>query len=126
MKPTVVLVHGAYAESSSWNGVLEPLTTAGHRVIAFATPLRGVASDAALLSDLIRTLDGPVVLVGHSYGGAGLTNTALAAAPRLDPGRDSRAGSVGRRRLRHLHRSGEIPPSVRRRPARGAGPLDGR
>ncbi|WP_127504708.1 alpha/beta fold hydrolase [Actinoplanes solisilvae] len=83
MKPTVVLVHGAYAESSSWNGVLEPLTTAGHRVIAFATPLRGVASDAALLSDLIRTLDGPVVLVGHSYGGAVLTNTSDAAAGRV-------------------------------------------
>ena len=74
MKPTVILVHGAYAESSSWNGVLEPLTAAGHRVNAFATPLRGVASDAALLSDLLRTLDGPVVLAGHSYGGAVITN----------------------------------------------------
>ena len=78
MKPTVILVHGAYAESSSWNGVLEPLTTAGHRVIAFATPLRGVASDAALLSDLLRTVDGPVLLVGHSYGGAVITNVVTA------------------------------------------------
>jgi pimeloyl-ACP methyl ester carboxylesterase len=78
MKPTVILVHGAYAESSSWNAVLEPLSAAGHRVIAFATPLRGVATDAALLSDLLRTLDGPVVLAGHSYGGAVLTNVAAA------------------------------------------------
>ena len=78
MKPTVILAHGAYAESSSWNGVLEPLVTAGHRVIAFATPLRGVASDAALLSDLLRTVEGPVVLVGHSYGGAVVTNVAAA------------------------------------------------
>ncbi len=78
MKPTVILVHGAYAESSSWNAVLEPLSTAGHRVIAFATPLRGVASDAAMLSDLLRTVDGPVVLAGHSYGGAVLTNAAAA------------------------------------------------
>ena len=79
MKPTVILVHGAYAESSSWNGVLEPLSAAGHRVIAFGTPLRGVASDAALLSDLLRTLAGPVILAGHSYGGAVITNVAAAA-----------------------------------------------
>lgn len=78
MKPTVILVHGAYAGSSSWNGVLEPLLTAGHRVIPFATPLRGVASDAALLSDLLRTVEGPVILAGHSYGGAVLTNVVAA------------------------------------------------
>ena len=74
MKPTVILVHGAYADSSSWNDVVEPLQAQGHRVVAFANPLRGVRSDAALLSDLIRSVDGPVVLAGHSYGGAVLTN----------------------------------------------------
>ena len=74
MTSTVILVHGAYAESSSWNGVAEPLLAAGHRVIAFAAPLRGVATDAALLSDLVRSVEGPVVLVGHSYGGAIITN----------------------------------------------------
>ncbi|MCM4085091.1 alpha/beta fold hydrolase [Paractinoplanes hotanensis] len=74
MKPTVILVHGAYAESSSWNGILEPLTAAGHRVIAFATPLRGVATDATLLSELVATIEGPVLLAGHSYGGAVITN----------------------------------------------------
>jgi pimeloyl-ACP methyl ester carboxylesterase len=74
MKPTIILVHGAYADSSSWNGVLEPLLADGHTVIAFAVPLRSVASDAALLSDLVRSVEGPIVLVGHSYGGAVITN----------------------------------------------------
>ncbi|MEX5719110.1 alpha/beta fold hydrolase [Geodermatophilus maliterrae] len=74
MKPTIVLVHGAYAESSSWNDVITPLVDEGHRVIAWAVPLRGVARDAAALTDLVRSIDGPVVLVGHSYGGALLSN----------------------------------------------------
>jgi pimeloyl-ACP methyl ester carboxylesterase len=90
MKPTVILTHGAYADSSSWNGVLEPLSTAGHRVIAFATPLRGVATDGALLSDLLRTVDGPVILAGHSYGGAVVTN--VVAAPGQVDGAVSIAG----------------------------------
>ena len=70
---TVVLVHGAYAGSSSWDGVVGPLLAEGHSVISFANPLRSVASDAALLSDLVRSVEGPVVLVGHSYGGAVMT-----------------------------------------------------
>ncbi len=74
MKPTIVLVHGAYAESSSWNDVVPPLVDEGHRVIAWAAPLRGIAQDAVALADLVRSVDGPVVLVGHSYGGALLTN----------------------------------------------------
>jgi pimeloyl-ACP methyl ester carboxylesterase len=74
MKPTIVLVHGAYAESSSWNDVIGSLVDAGHRVIAYAVPLRGLARDAAGLADLVRSVEGPVVLVGHSYGGALLTN----------------------------------------------------
>jgi pimeloyl-ACP methyl ester carboxylesterase len=74
MKPTIVLVHGAFADASSWNGVIEPLAGSGHRVIAAANPLRGLASDAAAISDLIASIDGPVVLVGHSYGGAVITN----------------------------------------------------
>jgi pimeloyl-ACP methyl ester carboxylesterase len=72
MTPTIVLVHGAYADSTSWEGVLGRLPADG-RVIAFANPLRGLASDAALLTDLVRSIDGPVVLVGHSYGGAVMT-----------------------------------------------------
>jgi pimeloyl-ACP methyl ester carboxylesterase len=76
MKPTIVLVHGAYAEASSWNDLIGPLLDEGHRVIAWAVPLRGVASDAGQLTDLVRSIEGPVVLVGHSYGGALLTNVA--------------------------------------------------
>jgi pimeloyl-ACP methyl ester carboxylesterase len=74
MPPTIVLVHGAFAESASWNRVIDPLVAAGHRVIAAANPLRGLASDAAAVSDVVHSLDGPVVLVGHSYGGAVITN----------------------------------------------------
>jgi pimeloyl-ACP methyl ester carboxylesterase len=74
MKPTVVLVHGAFAESSSWSGVVERLSAEGHPVVAFAVPLRGLATGAALLSDLVRSINGPVVLAAHSYGGAVVTN----------------------------------------------------
>jgi pimeloyl-ACP methyl ester carboxylesterase len=74
VKPTIVLVHGAFAESSSWNGVIDPLQHEGHTVIAAANPLRGLASDAAALSDLVRTIDGPVVLAAHSYGGMVISN----------------------------------------------------
>jgi len=74
MIPTIVLVHGAFAESASWDRVIEPLRAAGHPVMAAANPLRGLASDAAAISDLVRTIEGPVVLVGHSYGGAVTSN----------------------------------------------------
>jgi pimeloyl-ACP methyl ester carboxylesterase len=74
MPPTTVLVHGAFAESASWDRVIDQLLSAGHPVIAAANPLRGLASDAAAVSDLVRTIDGPVVLVAHSYGGAVISN----------------------------------------------------
>jgi pimeloyl-ACP methyl ester carboxylesterase len=74
MPPTIVLVHGAFAGSASWDGVIAPLRAAGHRVIAAANPLRGLAADAAAVSDLVRTVDGPVLLVAHSYGGAVTSN----------------------------------------------------
>ena len=74
MKPTIVLVHGAFAESASWDGVIDSLAGAGHPVIAAANPLRGVATDAAAVGDLLRAVDGPVVLVGHSYGGMVISN----------------------------------------------------
>jgi pimeloyl-ACP methyl ester carboxylesterase len=72
--PTIVLVHGAFAESASWDRVIDPLVAAGHPVIAAANPLRSVAADAAAVSDLVRTIDGPVVLAAHSYGGMVITN----------------------------------------------------
>jgi pimeloyl-ACP methyl ester carboxylesterase len=74
MKPTIVLVHGAFAESAGWNNVIAALLRADCPVIAAANPLRGVAHDARALSDHVRTIDGPVVLVGHSYGGAVISN----------------------------------------------------
>jgi pimeloyl-ACP methyl ester carboxylesterase len=74
MKPTIVLVHGAFAESASWDGVIDSLAGAGHPVIAAANPLRGLAADAAAVGDLLRAVDGPVVLVGHSYGGMVISN----------------------------------------------------
>src|SRR4051794_27583797 len=74
MLSTIVLVHGAFAESASWDQVIEHLQNAGHGVIAAANPLRGLASDAAAVSDLVRTIEGPVVLVAHSYGGAVISN----------------------------------------------------
>ena len=73
MTSTIVLVHGAYAESASWDGVAGRLLADGQRLTAFANPLRGLASDTALLTDLVGSIEGPVVLVGHSYGGAVMT-----------------------------------------------------
>jgi pimeloyl-ACP methyl ester carboxylesterase len=74
MKPTIVLVHGAFAESASWDNVIDALASAGHPVIAAANPLRDLDADAATVADLIRTVEGPVVLVAHSYGGAVISN----------------------------------------------------
>ncbi len=73
MKPTIVLVHGAFAESSSWDSVVDRLLSSGYDAVAAANPLRGVDVDARALSDLIRSVQGPVLLVGHSYGGAVMT-----------------------------------------------------
>lgn len=74
MPPTIVLVHGAFAESASWAGVAQRLHAAGHPVVAAPNPLRGIAADAAYVSDIVRTIQGPIVLVGHSYGGMVITN----------------------------------------------------
>jgi pimeloyl-ACP methyl ester carboxylesterase len=76
---TVVLVHGAFADSSSWTGVIERLQAAGVRVTAPANPLRGIAVDSAYLASLLDQIPGPVLAVGHSYGGAVISNAASAA-----------------------------------------------
>ena len=78
-KPTIVLVHGAYADASSWNGVIERLQQQGYTVIAPANPLRGVTADSAYTASLLAQIDGPVLLAGHSYGGAVITNAATSA-----------------------------------------------
>ncbi len=75
-KPTVVLVHGAFADASGWNGVITRLTRAGYPVRALPNPLRGPATDSADIGRFLDTIPGPVVLVGHSYGGAVITNAA--------------------------------------------------
>ena len=79
MRPTIVLVHGAFAENSSWDGVVDPLLDAGYPVIAAPNTLRGVSTDASMVSDLVRTIDGPVVLAGHSYGGMVISNVDAGA-----------------------------------------------
>jgi pimeloyl-ACP methyl ester carboxylesterase len=75
-KPTIVLVHGAFAESSSWNGVIAQLQQHDVRAIAVANPLRRLAGDAAYVRDVLASIDGPVVLVGHSYGGLVISEAA--------------------------------------------------
>ena len=79
-KPTVVLVHGAWADSSSWSEVVRRLQSDGYTVEVPPNPLRGLASDAAYLSAYLQTIVGPIVLVGHSYGGAVITNAAAGNA----------------------------------------------
>jgi pimeloyl-ACP methyl ester carboxylesterase len=75
-KPTVVLVHGAFADASSWNGVVKILEKDGYPVVAAANPLRSVKSDGAAVSALLDGIKSPVVLVGHSYGGNVISEAA--------------------------------------------------
>jgi len=75
-KPTVVLVHGAFADASGWSDEIRRLHNDGYPVLAPANPLRGIASDAAYIRSVLATISGPIVLVGHSYGGAVITNAA--------------------------------------------------
>ena len=75
-KPTIVLVHGGWADASNWNAVTQQLQDDGYTVIAPANPLRGVQTDSAYLSSVLATITGPIVLVGHSYGGVLITNAA--------------------------------------------------
>jgi pimeloyl-ACP methyl ester carboxylesterase len=74
--PTIVLVHGAFAESASWSAVVEQLQSRGHQVVAAANPLRSVAGDAAYVRDVISGIGTPIVLVAHSYGGMVITEAA--------------------------------------------------
>jgi pimeloyl-ACP methyl ester carboxylesterase len=76
-QPTVVLVHGAFAESASWNGVIRRLQDQGYTAIAAANPLRSLSGDAQFLASILESIEGPVVLVGHSYGGSVISNGAL-------------------------------------------------
>ncbi|NHC13649.1 alpha/beta fold hydrolase [Motilibacter deserti] len=75
-KPTVVLVHGAFADASGWNEVIERLQRRGYTAVAPANPLRSLVGDSAYVRSVIEQIPGPIVLVGHSYGGAVITNAA--------------------------------------------------
>jgi pimeloyl-ACP methyl ester carboxylesterase len=75
-RPTVVLVHGAFAESASWNDVIGRLQDQGYTVIAAANPIRSVAGDAEFVASIFEAIEGPIVAVGHSYGGTVITNAA--------------------------------------------------
>ena len=75
-KPTVVLVHGAWADSSNWSGVIPRLQQDGYTAVAVANPLRSLSGDAAYVRTFLETVTGPIVLAGHSYGGAVITNAA--------------------------------------------------
>src|SRR5437763_9838002 len=76
---TVVLVHGAFADASSWTGVIERLQAGGVHVTAPANPLRGIASDSAYIASVLNQIPGPVLAVGHSYGGAVINKAATRA-----------------------------------------------
>ncbi len=75
-RPTVVLVNGAWANNGVWSGVIERLQSKGYRVSAPPNPLQSLKGDAATIADFLKTINGPIVLVGHSYGGAVITNAA--------------------------------------------------
>jgi pimeloyl-ACP methyl ester carboxylesterase len=100
--PTIVLVHGAFADGSSWNGVIERLQQQGYTVVAPANPLRGLTADSAYTASVVNQIDGPVLLVGHSYGGAVITNAAadsqnvvgLVFVAAFAPDADERLGEV--------------------------------
>ena len=79
-RPTVVLVNGAWANNAAWSGVIERLQTEGYTVVAPPNPLQSLKGDAATIADLLETIKGPIVLVGHSYGGAVITNAATGIA----------------------------------------------
>jgi len=128
-KPTIVLVHGGFADSSGWNAVADRLFSDGYQVIAFSNPLRGPQADGEYLRQFLTTIDGPVVLVGHSYGGAVISNAATGnpnvkalvyiAAYALDEGESVAAANA----LGGGHT--EVTDHLIVRPYPGAAPGDG-
>jgi pimeloyl-ACP methyl ester carboxylesterase len=99
---TIVLVHGAFADSSSWDGVIERLQAAGLQVTAAPNPLRGISHDSAYVASFMKQVHGPVLAVGHSYGGAVISNAAtglgnvvgLVFVAAFAPDEDERLGEV--------------------------------
>jgi pimeloyl-ACP methyl ester carboxylesterase len=94
--PTVVLVHGAFADASSWEGVIKKLQATGVNVTAPANPLRGLSSDSAYIAAVFDETPGPIIAVGHSYGGAVISSAAadaenVAASSTSRPSRPRKA-----------------------------------
>jgi len=126
-KPTIVLVHGAFADASGWSGVIERLQRRGYEVIAPANPLRDLSDDADYISSVLTTIPGPIVLVGHSYGGAVITNAAVGhpnvkalvyiAAFELDQG-ETVFGIVG------AFPGSQLPQNILPRPLPGGAGVD--
>ena len=149
-KPTIVLEYGAWADSGSWDGVIQRLQADGYTVYTPPNPLQGLAYDPAYLADFLHTISGPIVLVGHSYGGAVITNAAtgdpqvkalvyvdafapaqgqslaqlLAAYPGVvRRAREPECGPVPwrpQRRRRRLHQAERVPQLHGQRPARAS------
>jgi pimeloyl-ACP methyl ester carboxylesterase len=114
-KPTIELVHGAVEDSSLWtHGVIQGLQRDGYMVKVFSNPLRGLAVDAAYLRSLLDTIEGPVILVSHAYGGAIITQAG--DAPKVK-GLVSDPIHLARRNQRHErpHQSRQVRLSPRRR-----------
>jgi pimeloyl-ACP methyl ester carboxylesterase len=122
-KPTIVLVHGGWADASSWDAVAQRLEEDGYTVIAPANPLRGVQSDSAYLASVLATISGPIVLVGHSYGGVLITNAAagnpnvkaLAYIAAFAPDQGETVGQI----LAMNPGSQAAPPNLTSRPSPG-------
>ena len=142
-KPTIVLVHGAFAESASWNGSIDRLVDQGFPTIAAAVPLRSIAGDTTFVSAIVKSIKGPVVLVGHSYGGAIISSAgaendnvkALVFVSGLAPEPGEKLGgaggalprehaelyavqrAAGRRQQRPLYPARQVPSAVHGRRA---------
>ena len=114
---TVVLVHGAFADASSWTGVIERLQAGGVQVTAPANPLRGIAIDSAYLASVFDQIPGPVLAVGHSYGGAVISNAAsmaknvvgLVFVAAFAPDEGERLGEVASRSKDSLLGTAQVP-----------------
>jgi pimeloyl-ACP methyl ester carboxylesterase len=118
-KPTIVLVHGGWADASGWNAEVTNLEKLGYPVIAPANPLRGLASDADYLHSVLSTINGPIVLVGHSYGGAVITNAAtgndqVKALVYLNGWVPDEGESV--KQLFEMNENPDLPPALRPHP----------
>ncbi|UGT55198.1 alpha/beta hydrolase [Nocardia asteroides] len=125
--PTVVLVHGAFADTTSWDGVAAVLRERGHAVVVVDNPLRGPRNDAQAVKNALDAIEGPVVLVGHSYGGAVITNIddAKVRANVYIAAFAPAAGEFVQGLLNPLQYPGSrlLPPALQVRPVEGG--LDG-